>query len=77
MEIYKKIGPVSSALAADGSGANWAKIDVLNVKDSKMANVIMMENNGKYAFKLPTNLASGDYLVRIPYTSPYEGLLTQ
>lgn len=45
-----------------------------------MANVIMMENNGKYAFKLPANLASGDYLVRIPYTSPYEpykGLLTQ
>lgn len=57
------IGPVSSALTADGSGAYWSKIDVLNVKDGKMANVIMMENSGKYTFKLPTNLASGEYLV--------------
>jgi cellulase len=28
-----------------------------------MANVIMMENAGKYTFKLPENLTSGEYLV--------------
>lgn len=65
LHLMKEIGPVSSALTADGSGANWSKIDVFNVKDGKMANVIMMENNGKYTFKLPTNLASGEYLVCI------------
>lgn len=72
----KNTGPVNSALTADGSGANWAKIDVLNVKDSKMANVIMMENGGKYTFKLPANLASGEYLVRIHSTKLCENLLT-
>ncbi|RPA86920.1 hypothetical protein BJ508DRAFT_122039 [Ascobolus immersus RN42] len=57
-------GPVANAATADGAGPLWTKIDVLNVKDGKMANVIMMENGGKYTFKLPQNLASGDYLLR-------------
>ncbi|KAI5841351.1 glycosyl hydrolase family 61-domain-containing protein [Morchella snyderi] len=57
-------GPISDALTADGSGAKWSKIDVLNVQDGKMANVIMMENAGKYTFKLPETLTSGEYLLR-------------
>lgn len=40
-----------------------------------MANVIMMENNGKYAFKLPANLASGEYLVCIYYANLCEHFL--
>lgn len=40
-----------------------------------MANVIMMENQGKYTFKLPRNLASGDYLVRLKLRTRADVLL--
>lgn len=57
-------GPVDNALTADGSGAKWFKVHELSVQNGKMANVLMMENQGKWTFKLPANLESGEYLLR-------------
>ena len=55
-------GPVGSASAATGVGS-WAKIDELNWVNGKWANEIMSADSMKYSFRLPANLASGEYLV--------------
>lgn len=56
-------GPVDSAKAATGVGS-WFKIDELDYVDGKWANQIMEANNMTHEFKLPTGLASGEYLLR-------------
>lgn len=56
-------GPVDDASQATGIGAGWFKIDELDAVDGKWANEIMMANNMTHEFKLPTGLASGEYLV--------------
>lgn len=55
-------GPVPDASQATGVGA-WTKIDELDYVDGKWANEIMEAKNMTYEFRLPANLASGDYLV--------------
>jgi lytic cellulose monooxygenase (C1-hydroxylating) len=55
-------GPVGGASSASGVGS-WAKIDELNWEDGKWANEIMSAVSMKYSFRLPSNLASGEYLV--------------
>ncbi|KAI1082411.1 glycosyl hydrolase family 61-domain-containing protein [Whalleya microplaca] len=57
-------GPVDSAAAATGVGAGWFKIDELDYADGQWANEIMSANDMKHTFTLPSNLASGEYLLR-------------
>jgi cellulase len=57
-------GPVDDASTATGVGAGWFKIDELDYVDGKWANEIMGANNMTHEFKLPTGLASGEYLLR-------------
>jgi cellulase len=55
-------GPVSDASMATGVGS-WTKIDEQDYVNGKWANEIMEAVNMTHEFKLPTGLASGDYLV--------------
>lgn len=64
-------GPVDDASQATGVGAGWFKIDELDYVDGKWANEIMEANNMTREFKLPTGLASGEYLVRLFLLSFY------
>ncbi|KAI1497986.1 glycosyl hydrolase family 61-domain-containing protein [Biscogniauxia marginata] len=57
-------GPVDSAAAATGVGAGWFKIDELDYVEGKWANEIMSAQDMKHTFSLPSNLASGEYLLR-------------
>ncbi|KAL6710663.1 hypothetical protein ACN47E_007720 [Coniothyrium glycines] len=57
-------GPVDDASQATGVGAGWFKIDELDYVDGKWANEIMSAQNMTREFKLPTGLASGEYLLR-------------
>ncbi|KAF1925486.1 lytic polysaccharide monooxygenase [Didymella exigua CBS 183.55] len=57
-------GPVDDAAQATGIGAGWFKIDELDQVDGKWANEIMQAANMTHEFKLPTGLASGEYLLR-------------
>jgi cellulase len=57
-------GPVDDASQATGIGAGWFKIDELDQVDGKWANEIMQADNMTHEFKLPTGLASGEYLLR-------------
>ncbi|KAF2019872.1 carbohydrate-binding module family 1 protein [Aaosphaeria arxii CBS 175.79] len=57
-------GPVDDASQATGVGAGWFKIDELDYVDGKWANEIMGANDMTHEFKLPTGLASGEYLLR-------------
>ncbi|KAH8151887.1 uncharacterized protein LAJ45_03880 [Morchella importuna] len=56
-------GPVSDAQSATGIGS-WTKIEETDQVDGVWANVIMEGNGGMHTFTLPSNLASGDYLLR-------------
>jgi cellulase len=56
---------VDDASTNTGVGAGWFKIDELNAVNGKWANEIMGANNMTHEFKLPTGLASGQYLVRL------------
>ncbi|EHL01403.1 putative endo-beta-1,4-glucanase D [Glarea lozoyensis 74030] len=56
-------GPVDNAASATGIGS-WIKIDEFDQTDGVWANEIMMANNMTYEFKLPTGLATGEYLLR-------------
>lgn len=55
--------PVADASQATGIGA-WTKIDELAFVDGKWANEIMGAQNMTHEFKLPTGIASGEYLLR-------------
>jgi cellulase len=57
-------GPVDDASQATGIGAGWFKIDELNNVDGEWASEIMGKNNMTHEFKLPTGLATGEYLLR-------------
>ncbi|KAI8935016.1 hypothetical protein NX059_008681 [Plenodomus lindquistii] len=57
-------GPVDDASMETGVGAGWFKIDEVNNVDGKWANEIMGAANMTREFKLPTGLASGEYLLR-------------
>jgi cellulase len=57
-------GPVDDASQATGIGAGWFKIDEVNQVDGKWASEIMAANNMTHEFKLPTGLATGEYLLR-------------
>lgn len=57
-------GPVDDASQETGVGAGWFKIDELDYVNGKWANEIMGANNMTHEFKLPTGLASGEYLLR-------------
>lgn len=57
------MGPVDNASTTTGVGS-WFKIDEFDQTNGTWANVIMGEQNMTYTFKLPTGLASGDYLLR-------------
>ncbi|KAK8134335.1 carbohydrate-binding module family 1 protein [Apiospora sp. TS-2023a] len=57
-------GPVDDASQATGIGAGWIKIDELDYVDGKWANEIMEADDMTHTFKLPTGLASGEYLLR-------------
>ncbi|KAF3939466.1 Endoglucanase-4 [Dactylella cylindrospora] len=61
--VHSLFGPVSDAKSATGVG-EWFKVQELNYVDGKWANEVIMANAGKFSFKLPTNLASGEYLLR-------------
>lgn len=66
-------GPVSDAKSATGLGS-WAKINETDQVNGVWANEIIGSNGGKYTFKLPSKLASGDYLVSnypIYYVFPF------
>ena len=56
-------GPVSNASQATGIGT-WYKINEFDEQGGQWANVIMEAQNMTYTFKLPSNLATGDYLLR-------------
>lgn len=56
-------GPVDDASTATGVGAGWVKIDELDNVGGKWANEIMQAAEMTHEFKLPTGLASGEYLV--------------
>lgn len=55
-------GPVTDAKTATGVGS-WVKIAETSQVNGVWANVIMGNNGAKHTFKLPSRLASGDYLV--------------
>ena len=57
-------GPVDDASKADGIGAGWFKIDEQDQVGGKWANEIMQASNSTHEFKLPTGLATGEYLLR-------------
>ncbi|OAL56468.1 endoglucanase-like protein II [Pyrenochaeta sp. DS3sAY3a] len=57
-------GPVDDASQATGIGAGWFKIDEVDYVDGKWANEIMQADGMTHEFKLPTGLASGEYLLR-------------
>ncbi|KAI0396272.1 glycoside hydrolase [Xylariaceae sp. FL0594] len=57
-------GPVDSAAKATGIGAGWFKIDEQDYVGGKWANEIMEAVNMTHTFKLPSNLKSGEYLLR-------------
>ncbi|KAF3169772.1 hypothetical protein TWF225_011250 [Orbilia oligospora] len=61
--VHSLQGPLSSAKSASGVG-DWFKIQEQNYVDGKWANEVMLANAGKFSFKLPSNLASGEYLLR-------------
>ena len=58
-------GPVSDASQATGLGT-WTKIDEFDYDKSTLewANEVMEAQNMTYSFKLPSGLATGDYLLR-------------
>ena len=56
-------GPVEDATTATGVGS-WIKIDEFDQEGGVWANEIMMKNEMTYEFKLPTGLATGQYLLR-------------
>lgn len=63
-------GPITHFLKAvddtatdTGVGGGWFKIDEFDTEGGKWANEVMQANNMTYEFKLPTGLASGQYLV--------------
>jgi cellulase len=62
--------PVKDAATATGAGAGWIKIDELDYVGGKWASEIMGANNMTHEFKLPTGLASGEYLVSQATFSP-------
>ena len=57
-------GPVDDASQSTGIGAGWFKIDEQDQVDGKWASEIMQANNMTHEFKLPTGLASAEYLLR-------------
>ncbi|KAF3905487.1 Endoglucanase-4 [Dactylellina cionopaga] len=61
--VHSLQGPVSSAKSATGVG-DWFKVQELDYVNGKWANEVVAANAGKFTFKLPTNLASGEYLLR-------------
>jgi hypothetical protein len=63
---------VDDATTDTGAGAGWFKIDEQDQVDGKWANEIMGANNMTHEFKLPTGLASGQYLVSLQ--PPYQSL---
>lgn len=56
-------GPVTNASLSTGIGS-WVKIDEFDEYNGTFASNIMEENDMKYSFYLPTNIADGDYLLR-------------
>lgn len=55
----------SDVLASMATGiGSWAKINEFDDEDGEWANQIMEAQNMTYTFKLPSNLATGDYLLR-------------
>ncbi|KAH7381878.1 putative endo-beta-1,4-glucanase D [Cadophora sp. MPI-SDFR-AT-0126] len=56
-------GPVDDASMATGVGS-WVKIDEFDSENGTWANEIMEAQDMTYSFKLPTGLASGEYLLR-------------
>jgi cellulase len=54
---------VDDAATDTGAGAGWFKIDELDTVNGKWASEVMQANNMTHEFKLPTGLASGEYLV--------------
>ncbi|KAK6356389.1 hypothetical protein TWF718_000750 [Orbilia javanica] len=61
--VHSLQGPLASAKSASGVG-DWFKIQELNYANGKWANEVVAANAGKFSFKLPSNLASGEYLLR-------------
>ncbi|KAF8462166.1 glycoside hydrolase, partial [Kalaharituber pfeilii] len=63
------IGTVSSATTSSHSGVLWAKIydDGFTPSDKQWATDRFNKNGGKATFKLPSTLASGDYLLRTEF----------
>jgi cellulase len=57
-------GPVDDVSQATGIGAGWFKIDEQNQVGGKWASEVMQAHNMTHEFKLPTGLASGEYLLR-------------
>ncbi|KAF3929209.1 Endoglucanase-4 [Arthrobotrys entomopaga] len=56
-------GPVADVTKSTGSGT-WFKIQELDYVNGQWANEVLEANNGLFSFKLPTNLPSGQYLLR-------------
>ncbi|KAK6495285.1 hypothetical protein TWF481_003312 [Arthrobotrys musiformis] len=61
--VHSLQGPLTSAKSASGVG-DWFKIQELDYVNGLWANEVVANNAGKFSFKLPTNLASGEYLLR-------------
>ncbi|RVD84282.1 uncharacterized protein DFL_006043 [Arthrobotrys flagrans] len=61
--VHSLQGPLASAKSASGVG-DWFKIQELNYVNGKWANEVVAANAGKFSFNLPSNLASGEYLLR-------------
>lgn len=71
------MGPVITYIAkyttGDGSGAIWSKIDQSGLNGGTWAVKNVINNKGKYDFKLPSILAAGKYLVRQEIIALHEG----
>lgn len=61
---------VDDAATDTGVGGGWFKIDELNTEGGKWASEVMQANNMTHEFKLPTGLASGQYLVSPSHHPP-------
>lgn len=63
-------GPVDDASMATGIGS-WFKIDEYIEVNGTWASNLMDAGNMSYTFNLPTGMASGEYLVSYPLSSPF------
>lgn len=71
---------VDDAATDTGVGAGWFKIDEVDYEGGKWASEIMAADGMTHEFKLPSNLAGGEYLVSsILFSSfiPPHSLLTR